>query len=64
MSKPPLNFWAGEVSERLKEPASKAGSLAKPGSWVQIPPSPPSFFASQLPIKLRVSEPFDAISYD
>src|SRR6185437_13310146 len=31
----------GEVSERLKEPASKAGSLAKPGSWVQIPPSPP-----------------------
>jgi hypothetical protein len=29
------------VSERLKEPASKAGSLAKPGSWVQIPPSPP-----------------------
>jgi hypothetical protein len=31
----------GEVSERLKEPASKAGSLAKPGSWVRIPPSPP-----------------------
>jgi hypothetical protein len=26
----------------LKEPASKAGSLAKPGSWVQIPPSPPN----------------------
>src|SRR5690242_13598787 len=33
----------GEVSERLKEPASKAGSLAKPGSWVQIPPSPPIY---------------------
>ena len=31
----------GEVSERLKEPASKAGSLAKLGSWVRIPPSPP-----------------------
>jgi hypothetical protein len=30
------------VSERLKELASKASSLAKPGSWVQIPPSPPS----------------------
>ena len=29
------------MSERLKEPASKAGSLAKPGSWVRIPPSPP-----------------------
>jgi hypothetical protein len=34
------------VSERLKEPASKAGSLAKPGSWVQIPPSPPFFLAA------------------
>jgi hypothetical protein len=31
----------GEVSERLKEPASKAGSLPKAGSWVRIPPSPP-----------------------
>ena len=35
------NSRRGEVSERLKEPASKAGSLAKPGSWVRIPPSPP-----------------------
>ena len=26
----------------MKEPASKAGSLAKPGSWVRIPPSPPA----------------------
>jgi hypothetical protein len=48
----------------LKEPASKAGSLAKPGSWVQIPPSPPCFFASQLPVKLRVSERLAGISYD
>src|SRR5712692_8443316 len=34
-------FSCGEVSERLKEPASKAG---RPGtvSWVRIPPSPPS----------------------
>ena len=31
----------GEVSEWLKEPASKAGGLVKPGSWVRIPPSPP-----------------------
>ena len=35
------DIHCGEVSERLKEPASKAGSLVKPGSWVQIPPSPP-----------------------
>ncbi len=34
------------MSERLKEPASKAGSLAKPGSWVQIPPSPPKLYFS------------------
>jgi hypothetical protein len=33
------------VSERLKEPASKAGSLPKAGSWVRIPPSPPFFLS-------------------
>jgi hypothetical protein len=32
---------AGEVAEWLKAPLSKSGILAKPGSWVQIPPSPP-----------------------
>ena len=31
------------MSEWSKEPASKAGSLEKPGSWVRLPPSPPEF---------------------
>ena len=31
----------GEVAEWLKAPLSKSGILAKPGSWVRIPPSPP-----------------------
>ena len=30
----------------MKEPASKAGSLPKAGSWVRIPPSPPSSLPS------------------
>src|SRR5882762_10544015 len=47
-SAPPLEWFShcGEVSEWSKEPASKAGSLAKPGSWVRLPPSPPEFTKS------------------
>ena len=49
--------WRGEVSERSKEPASKAGSLAKPGSWVRIPPSPPRCtVVSGLPEYLKALE--------
>ncbi|VTR66179.1 hypothetical protein DESC_460074 [Desulfosarcina cetonica] len=32
----------GEVAEWLKAPLSKSGILPKAGSWVRIPPSPPS----------------------
>ena len=35
-------FRIGEVAERLKAPLSKSGILLKTGSWVRIPPSPPS----------------------
>ena len=61
-TEPPLNFLLGEVSERLKEPASKAGSLAKPGSWVQIPPSPPYLFSLVNPLRLTSCYRFSPIS--
>jgi hypothetical protein len=41
------NIKSGEVSERLKELASKASSPVT-GSGVQIPPSPPSHRAPLL----------------
>ena len=51
------HFGFGEVSERLKEPASKAGSLAKPGSWVRILPSPPYLLRPQIGVPNICEEP-------
>jgi hypothetical protein len=56
-----LLIWCatrGEVSERLKEPASKAG-VGETRPWVQIPPSPPpslakGFLRPNSPTKARI----------
>ncbi len=48
-----IDDGVGEVAEWLKAPLSKSGIPPKVGSWVRIPPSPPSLLTKGSHIDIR-----------